>query len=86
MVKGSVEFSCDGETRSCKPGTLVFVPGGTIHAFRYGPGGGEMLELTGTSSRAAQLFSTLDAECPPGPPDVDTIVELMGRNGVSVHL
>ena len=25
-------------------------------------------------------------EIPPGPPDVDKVVEVMGRNGVTVHL
>lgn len=86
VVQGSVEFTCDGQTRSCLPGTLVFVPGGTVHAFQYGPQGGAMLELTGTNSEAAQLFTTLHNECPPGPPDVEKIVELMGKNGVTVQL
>jgi len=47
VLKGKVEFSCAGKTVMCTPGTLVHVPAGTVHGFRYGAGGGEMLELTG---------------------------------------
>lgn len=86
VTKGSVEITCDGRTQMCAPGTLVFVPGGTIHAFQYGPHGGEMLEITSAGSTAAQMFTALDNEIPPGPPDIKKIVEVMGQNGVTVHL
>ena len=85
VIKGSVEITCDGKTEMCTPGTLAFVPGGTIHAFKYGPDGGEMLEITGSGSIAAQMFTALDNEVPPGPPNVEKIVEVMNRNGVTVH-
>ena len=86
VLQGSVDFTFDGNTERCMPGTLVFVPGGTIHAFKYGPGGGEMLEVTGAGSMATQMFTAVDEEVPPGPPDVERIVEVLGRNGVTVHL
>ena len=85
VIKGSVEITCDGRTELCAPGTLVFVPGGTIHAFKYGPDGGEMIEITGAGSIAAQMFTAIDAEIPPGPPNVEKIVEVMSENGVTVH-
>ncbi len=84
VVKGSVEFSCDGKTELCSAGTLVFVPGGTLHSFQYGPDGGEMLEITGTGSRAAQMFIAIDAESSPGAPDFKKITEVMRANGVTV--
>ena len=86
VVKGTVEITCGGKTVACTPGTLAFVPGGTIHSFRYGPDGGEMLEVTGARSAAVQMFSDLSAEIPAGPPDVEKVVEVMGRNGATVHL
>jgi quercetin dioxygenase-like cupin family protein len=86
VVKGSVEFTCDGKTELCNPGTLVFVPGGTIHAFQYGEQGGEMLEVTGTGSRAAQFFTAIDAQVPPGPPDIEKIVRVSVENGVTINL
>jgi len=86
VLRGSVEFACDGNTETCSPGTLVFVPGGTVHAFKYGPDGGAMLEVTGDGSMASQMFAAVDEEVPPGPPDVDKIIEVLGKNGVKVHL
>jgi hypothetical protein len=61
----------------CTAGTLVHVPVGTVHAFRYGPGGGEMLEITGKRSNAVQVFTTLDREIPPGPPDVPRVIQVL---------
>jgi hypothetical protein len=39
-----------------EPGTLVHLPAGTMHWFRYGKGGGEMISMT--SREAASLFFT----------------------------
>ncbi len=86
VIKGSVEFICDGKSELCQPGTLVFVPGGTVHAFKYGPQGGEMLEITGAGSKAAQFFTAIDAEIPPGPLDVERIVKVSAENGVTINM
>ena len=67
-------------------GTFVHVPGGTVHAFSYGPGGGEMLEITGKGSTAVQMFRAVDHEIPPGPPDVPKVVEVVAKNGVTTHI
>jgi quercetin dioxygenase-like cupin family protein len=84
VLKGGVEFFCDGKTHSCLAGTLVHVPGGTLHGFHYGAGGGQMLELTGQGALAAQLFTALDKEIPVGPPDVAKLVGVLRQNGVTV--
>lgn len=86
VTKGQVQFTCGGQTSTCLPGTLVHVPGGTVHAFSFGPGGGEMLEVTAKEGKAIQMFSALDREIPPGPPDVPKVVEVAGRYGVTFHL
>lgn len=86
VIKGSVEITTGGKTELCTPGTLAYVPGGTVHSFKYGPGGGEMLEITGAGSAAVQMFTDLGNEIPEGEPDVEKIVAVMGRNGVTVHL
>lgn len=86
VTKGQVQFTCNGQTTMCVAGTLVFVPAGTVHAFSYGPGGGEMLEVTGRGSKAVQMFSALDREIPPGPPDVPRIVQVAGEYGVTFHI
>ena len=86
VTKGQVVFTCAGETSTCTAGTLVHVPAGTVHAFRFGPGGGEMLEITGKRSNAVSLFTALDREIPPGPPDVARVIQVFGQNGVKVHI
>ncbi|PKO83736.1 MAG: cupin domain-containing protein [Betaproteobacteria bacterium HGW-Betaproteobacteria-11] len=86
ITKGQVQFTCGGQTTTCLPGTLVYVPAGTIHAFSFGSGGGEMLEVTGSGSKAVQMFSALDREIPPGPPDVPKVVQVAGNYGVAFHI
>jgi hypothetical protein len=65
---------------------LVFIPAGTVHAFSFGPGGGEMLEFTGAGSNAVRMFTALDREIPPGPPDITTVSRVGGEYGLSLHL
>ena len=86
VTRGQVQFSCAGQSTTCMPGTLVHVPAGTVHAFSFGPDGGEMLEVTGAGSNAIQMFSALDREIPPGPLDVPKVVQVAGEYGVAFHL
>lgn len=86
VTKGVVVFSCNGETTACSAGTLVHVPAGTVHAFSYGPDGGEMLEMTGKGSQAVKMFTALDREVPPGPPDIPKVIEVLADHGVTTHL
>jgi hypothetical protein len=65
-------------------GTLVHVPGGTVHGFRYRTGGGQMLEITGPGALAAQMFTAIDKEIPSGPPDIPKLLDVLTRNGVTV--
>lgn len=84
VLKGSVEFSYAGQTVLCNPGTLVHVPAETVHGFRYGAGGGEMLEITGQGGLATQMFTALSQEISPGPPDIPKVLEVLMQNGVTV--
>jgi quercetin dioxygenase-like cupin family protein len=84
VLKGGVDFLCDGQAHTCLAGTLVHVPRGTEHGFRFGAGGGQMLEVTGQGALAAQMFTAIDKEMPSGPPDIARLLEVLGRNGVKV--
>jgi quercetin dioxygenase-like cupin family protein len=84
VLKGQVEFSCADKTVLCTPGTLVHVPAGTVHGFRYGSGGGQMLEFTGQGSLASRMFTAINKEIPPGPPDIPKMLEILTQNGVTV--
>jgi len=84
VLTGEIEFLCDGKDHICGPGTLVHVPRKTVHGFRYGRGGGQMLEITGPGALAAQMFTAVNDEIPAGPPDLPKVLEVLKRNGVAV--
>lgn len=86
VTKGQINFSCGGSTTACEAGTLVQIPAGIVHAFAYGPDGGEMLEITGKGSNAVEMFTALDREIAPGPPDIPKVVEVLAGHGVTTHL
>ena len=43
VLTGEIYFLYDGEAYACNLVTLVHVPRGTVHSFRYGRGGGGRL-------------------------------------------
>ena len=86
VTKGLVVFTSAGETVICVVGTFVHVPAGTVHGFSYGPGGGEMVEITGRRSNAVPVFTALDREILPGPPDVNKVIQVAAEYGVTFHL
>jgi len=84
VVRGSVVIGYADVSAACVPGTLVHLPAGTMHWFRFGAGGGEMISVTSKGGMASQLFTNLDKEVPPGPPDVAKLVAVAKANGVTV--
>lgn len=38
ILEVSVNLSCGNQAVSCGPGSLVHVPGGTVHSFQFGRG------------------------------------------------
>ena len=86
VTKGSVEFFYNGTSQLCEAGSLVWIPPNITHGFKYGPNGGEMLEITGSKSQASQLFTDLDAKLEPGPPDIQKVTEIFDDNGVALQL
>jgi quercetin dioxygenase-like cupin family protein len=84
VIKGKVEVTYGGKTVMAEPGTLVHLPAGTMHSFRFGAGGGEMISVTGANGRASQLFTNIDKEIAPGPPDIPKLIAVARQNGVKV--
>ena len=84
VLKGTVEFTCAGQTQTYAPGTFVHVPARTVHAFRFGEHGGEMLEMTGQGGFATQMFTAVNNEFQSGMPDLPKVLEVLKRNGVIV--
>lgn len=83
VLEGSVEFTVGEETTLLEAGGLVVIPGDTVHAFHYGPGGGRMIEVTGAGSNAAGMFSDLAREMT-GAPDLALGAAIMARHGATL--
>ena len=83
VIKGEIEFSIDNNNMTAVPGTLVHLPAGTTHWFRFGKGDGEMISMTSREG-ASRLFADLDREISPGKPDIGKVVEVIRRHGVTV--
>lgn len=84
VTRGEVEISYGDRTVVATPGTLVHLPAGTVHGFRFGAGGGEMLSITSANGQAAQLFTEIDREVPAGAPDIPKLLAVAERCGVSI--
>ena len=69
IVAGEVEFTCAGKTTVCSPGTLVHIPAGTTHSFRYLADSCDVLEVTGQGGTATQMFAAVSRESASGSPD-----------------
>lgn len=84
IIRGTVEIGYDEQAITAVAGTFVHVPAGTVHYFRFGSGGGEMISVTSHDGRASQLFSRIDEEIAPGPPDVEKLAAVAQACGVRI--
>ena len=85
VVKGDIDFGIGDETRTAAPGTLVHLPAGTVHWFRFGRGGGEMISMTSRLG-ASQMFTDMAREVAPVNPDLGKLAEVGGRHGLKLDL
>lgn len=82
VIAGNIEFGYGEEKMTATAGTLVHLPAGTVHWFRFCPGGGKMLSVTGQNSNAANFFADLANTITTGEPDLERIKTVGERNGV----
>jgi quercetin dioxygenase-like cupin family protein len=78
VLNGEITFGIEGEETIAAQGTLVHLPGGTAHWFRFGTGGGEMLSIT-SGKTASQVFSDADRET-----ELEKLAAVGERYGVTV--
>jgi quercetin dioxygenase-like cupin family protein len=83
VVKGEIEFGIGADATIAAPGTLVHLPAGTVHWFRFGAGGGEMVSMTSRLG-ASTLFTDMAAELAPVDPDLGKFIEVGARHGVKL--
>lgn len=84
VVKGEIDFGIGSETRTAGPGTLVHLPAGTVHWFRFGRGEAEMVSITSRLG-ASRMFADMAREIAPVNPDLATLAEVGGRHGLKVE-
>jgi quercetin dioxygenase-like cupin family protein len=83
VIRGEIAFGYDGHELVARPGTLVHLPAGATHWFRFGAGGGEMISMTSREG-ASHMFTDFDREISPENPDTARLAELGGAYGLAV--
>jgi quercetin dioxygenase-like cupin family protein len=85
VMRGEVAFGIGDRESLAVEGTLVQVPGGTTHWFRYGRGGGEMLSMT-SGEGASAFFTDLDRNVSPENPDLGKFIGIAESHGLRIPL
>lgn len=83
VIKGVVDFGIGAESTTALAGTLVHLPAGTTHWFRFGKGGGEMLSMT-SKLGASALFADMAREVDPVRPDLEDLARVGARHGLKL--
>ena len=80
VLKGSAQFGIDRREMLATPGTLVHLPAGTEHWFRFESDEGQLLTVTGSGSGAAAFFPQVDADVSDGS-DIEGLAVGAGSTG-----
>jgi len=83
VLEGNIEFGHGEEKVTGTPGTLVHIPAGNTHWFRFLKGGGKMLSITGKNGNASKLYTEFAAAIPTGEIDMVKLGQVADRNGVT---
>lgn len=83
VIQGEIAFGIGDRELIARTGTLVHLPAGTTHWFRFGVGGGEMVSVTSREG-ASHMFTDFDREVSPEKPDLGKLVELGRPYGMTV--
>ena len=83
VIDGEIEFGFGDETMTARAGTLVHLPQGTVHWFRFAAGGGRMISMTG-GGNASAFFTDVDAAVSKADPDIGKLVEIGNQHGVAL--
>lgn len=85
VIKGDIAFGLGDRELVAHAGTLVHLPAGTTHWFRFGAGGGEMVSMTSREG-ASHMFTDFDREISPENPDLGRLIALGQPYGLVVPL
>ncbi len=85
VIKGNIAFGINADSMIASPGTLVHLPAGTTHWFRFEAGGGEMLSMTSREG-ASHMFTDFDREISPAAPDLAKLMAIGASHGLKVSV
>jgi quercetin dioxygenase-like cupin family protein len=85
VTRGDVAFGIGDRESLAVEGTLVQVPGGATHWFRYGRGGGEMLSMT-SGEGASAFFTDADRNVSAENADLGTFIGIAESHGLRFPL
>ena len=85
VLNGEIAFGYQDKELVAEAGTLVHLPAGVTHWFRFGKGGGAMVSMTSREG-ASHMFADFDREIAPEAPDVGKLIELGRPYGLAVAL
>jgi quercetin dioxygenase-like cupin family protein len=81
VLRGEIDFNIDSDRpRTAVAGTLVHIPAGTTHGFRWRAGGGAMLSMTSRLA-ASGMFADIDRAHADGPPTFETMDKICAKYG-----
>jgi quercetin dioxygenase-like cupin family protein len=83
VLSGQIDFGIGDESTTASPGTLVHLPAGSVHWFRFGSGGGEMISMTSRLG-ASKMFADMAREVAPVDPDLEKLATVGARHGLKV--
>lgn len=83
VMSGYVDFGIGSESTTGGPGTLVHLPAGTVHWFRFGKGGAEMVSMTSRLG-ASKMFTDIARGVDPVSPDIAKLAEVGAPHGLKV--
>lgn len=83
VLRGEIDFGVGAESTTAAPGTLVHLPAGTVHWFRFGAGGAEMLSLTSRLG-ASQMFAAMARSLDPQRPDLAALAAVGAPHGLKL--
>ena len=85
VIAGEVTFGVGDRESVAATGTLVQIPGGTTHWFRFGGSGGEMISVTSRQG-ASEFFTDVDRKISPQDPDLGALIGIAESHGLGIPL
>lgn len=80
IIKGQVHCGIDDEETLAIPGTLVHIPAGSVHWFRFGKDGGEFISIT-SKGNASKMFTDFDQGATWEGSDRERLIKLAAKHG-----